>query len=509
MAIRLVTHDDMVASSATSTSKGVGAWRAYIPLSIIVVVQGLYSFFAMRNTAFQDEALYLFAGRQILNSWHGGPPVVEPYGTYFSGYPSFYPVIAAQMDYWGGVEGARFFSSICIAIVTVCMFFITRRLFSEQAAIFATILFAFQGSTLFIGRLATYDAFCLMLLALATVLAVYTSQSRTPWLVLLISPLLVLAVLAKYAGLLFIPSILLLLLWQTWKFQGLRAVIVHGIMVVVSLIGSVVAILLSGNREALVGLSFTTTNRVAFLKTPTSILASHIIVYGGIIIACAIAGAIVIPRRYRFLALVLLGTALLAPAYHLYKGEIISLNKHIAFSAFFAAPLAGYALLQLIGSPKLAFSSRWLASFAICLVVFIIGTQQSVQQFHDWGTSNQLMSVLRSQVRPNIGHLLTEEFEVCRYYLQDVSKPWQWTGLNWFEYKTASGQTLTGNQAYVTAVKDGYFDVIELSFGFNYQQASQIRDAILKSHNYEQIAQLPYTNSSGSGFYYVYRHITP
>src|SRR5579872_4825615 len=92
-------------------------WQLALPF--ILLVQAISSLLTLRNTAFQDEALYLFAGRQIFLSWFGKPSY-EPYGLYFSGYPSFYPVIGGLLDFWGGLEAARLLSLLCMLIVTTC-----------------------------------------------------------------------------------------------------------------------------------------------------------------------------------------------------------------------------------------------------------------------------------------------------------------------------------------------------------------------------------------------------
>ncbi len=60
-----------------------------LPLPLILLVQAITSLLALRNTAFQDEALYLLAGREIFLSWMGKTTYLEPYGLYFSCYPSF------------------------------------------------------------------------------------------------------------------------------------------------------------------------------------------------------------------------------------------------------------------------------------------------------------------------------------------------------------------------------------------------------------------------------------
>jgi 4-amino-4-deoxy-L-arabinose transferase-like glycosyltransferase len=123
------------------------------------------SLIVLRNTAFQDEALYLFAGRQIILSWIGRTTYLEPYGLYFSGYPSFYPIIGGALDFLGGLEAARMFSLLCMLTVTSCLYFMTCQFFERKSAVVAALLFACEGSVLFLGRLAptmpSVYAYCL------------------------------------------------------------------------------------------------------------------------------------------------------------------------------------------------------------------------------------------------------------------------------------------------------------------------------------------------------------
>ncbi|GCE17689.1 hypothetical protein [Dictyobacter kobayashii] len=41
------------------------------PLLVILAFQAIISLVTLHNTAFQDEALYLYAGQQIFNHWMG------------------------------------------------------------------------------------------------------------------------------------------------------------------------------------------------------------------------------------------------------------------------------------------------------------------------------------------------------------------------------------------------------------------------------------------------------
>ncbi len=482
------------------------------PLPFILALQSIIALVTLHNTAFQDEALYLFAGRQIVHSWFGGPPVVEPYAQYFSGYPSLYPALAGVLDMAGGVEAARFFSLVCILGVTTCVFYLTRHLFDDGSALFATLVFAFQGSVLFIERLATYDAACLLCLALATTIAVRVGdmpQRRALWWSVALGPLLLLAVGMKYAGMLFVPAILLLLVMQTVRTHGWQRAALYLGAAMASLVGMAVLVVLLISPDVLIGLRFTTTNRVAFARTPALALAGVVLTLGGIALALGMVGAFLLRDKRWGLGLALLGTAFLAPAYHIYKGEAISLNKHIAFAVFFVAPLAGFALSRLAGQSRLAPSgTRWPMAVAICLVIFGLGMQQAQTQYHVWGNSASMIMTMRSLVRPNVGHYLAEEYDVARYSLQDVTAPWQWAGVNWFEYTDHAKQHLIGVPAYRAAIAEGYFDVVELNYGFNVNLDLAIDGGLKHGHLYTLVAQVPYVNSYGPGTYWIWAKTT-
>ena len=483
------------------------------PLLIVMTLQAVVSLITLHNTAFQDEALYLFAGRQIVNSWLGGPPVSEPYVQYFSGYPFLYPALGGALDKLGGIEAARFFSLLCMLGVTVCVYVITKRLFQETSALFAAAIFAFQGSVLFIGRLATYDALCLLLLAIAATLAVTVNRDsliRSLVKVVWIGPLLVLSVGVKYAGLLFVPSVIAILFLQTGHERRWRDAWLAVGVLLLSLIATCAVALHFLNSQALIGLSFTTTNRVAFLKTPALALALEVVTLGGIALGLGFIGFLLVRKERFWFTSLLVVSALLAPAYHIYKGEQISLNKHIAFAVFFIAPLAGVAITRVANSIQQGMRSQiWPIGLALCLIIFSFGLQQSQNQYSVWANSSQMIAVMRTQVRPVTGHYLAEEYDVSRYYLKDVTSPWQWTGLDWFQYTNKAHQQLTGIPAYQAAIAEGYFDVVELNYGFNVSLDLAIDGGLKGGKLYHLVAQIPYTNSYGPGYYWIWAKNVP
>src|SRR5947199_970934 len=95
-----------------------------LSLPLILIFQGFISLMVLRNTAFQDEALYLFAGRQIIDGWLGLPHYPIPWAYFLSGYAYFYPVLGGALDMLGGVELARLLSLLCMISATVCVYYV-------------------------------------------------------------------------------------------------------------------------------------------------------------------------------------------------------------------------------------------------------------------------------------------------------------------------------------------------------------------------------------------------
>jgi 4-amino-4-deoxy-L-arabinose transferase-like glycosyltransferase len=494
-------------------SDEVGRWGlsrravALIPLVLILVLQSVVSL-TVHNSAFQDEALYVYAGREYFeNMFMGGGEVIEPYELYFSGWPRLYPLIAGGLDVVGGIEAARMFSLLAMLLATACVFSVTERVYNYNAAVFAAALFSVQGSVLFLSRLATYDAMCLALAAAATVLALTASKSRGVGYTILTGLALFMAVASKYAGLMFVPTVIALLFWATlttlgWKQAVLKVVVTTGIVV-----GAIAAVLLI-DQDVLVGVQATTTARQALLQTPRLDLAERSIQYGGGLALLALFGLVSSRLSWKLfpLSLIFFGTVFIAPVYHIYKMESFSMHKHIAYGAFFAAPLAGLAVSKL---SAYEWPSRvgkwWFVGLAVCVLSFGIGFLQFRGFYAEWANSDELIRIMRTQVRSGTGRYLAEESEVMRYYLHDAVEGWQWNQLYWFFYTDRDGVQREGVPAYRAAIDDAYFDLIVLRYGPAVTTAQAIDDNLYDGDNYELIAQIPYFTMFGDGYYWVWR----
>jgi 4-amino-4-deoxy-L-arabinose transferase-like glycosyltransferase len=475
-------------------------------LAAILTLQAFSVVLTAHNSAFQDEALYLYAGRQIVEGWFGVPLVKVPWASTMSGLGYIYPVIAGIIDLVLGLAGARLLSLAWMLVATVAVYVIAQTVYDRESAPFAAAVFAVQGPVLFLSGLATYDAMTVGLLALAAILAL-RPRARLVGLPVLVGPLLSLAFLTKYAGILFVPSVLALLAWHTWRTRGfwwasLSTTVATGTFAACS---AAVVLALPDARSSLLG---STVNRVVGTTVSRWGLIDLVISAGGPLILGVLIGAILRGRTSWEVSLLLLGSVLLAPAYHIYKEEPISLYKHLAYGFLFGAPAVGFALVRLSMLARRLLTipfgdGQWVVGIVVCLLFFSMGSQQAVAQFTSWPDSSDLVQLLRTQMQPRT-RVLAEEAEVPRYYMQDIAEVWQWNHLNWFEYTDHTGQLLSEDQAYQTAVEEGYFDIVVLRFGYSLDRAHKIEAALQQSPRYRVLAKVPFTTSLGTGQYVVW-----
>src|SRR5215472_11488476 len=150
----------------TRAGRGWQAAGSILPLLIVLAVQAALSVrLVWADTAFQDEATYLWAGHLEWAHWLHGTPI-PPFPTYFSGAPVIYPPLGALADSLGGLAGARMLSLCFMLGATALLWATTNRLYGPRAGFVAAGLWAFLAPTLKLGGFATFDAMSLLLIAI-------------------------------------------------------------------------------------------------------------------------------------------------------------------------------------------------------------------------------------------------------------------------------------------------------------------------------------------------------
>jgi hypothetical protein len=474
----------------------------WLPLALVLLVQAIVSLFTLHNTAFIDEATYIYAGGQLLQH----KATIGQYATYFSGYPNFYPAIAGALNQIGGLEFVRLFSTICMLVVTVCAFLVTNRLFDRGSAYCAATLFAFTGPVLFLSRLATFDALALVMLALAATLAV-TVPSLSVQAATFIAPtiglLLLLAITAKYVALLFMPFVIALLALHAHERQGRpRAIFYTGLAIAG---GAVILWFASGliTSDVLRGIGYTTTARAALIPAPTSKLLTTILQAGLVIWLLSLVGLVVVSLRQKLVAIPLLVASLAAPLYHLHSGESTSLYKHMAFAMLFAVPLAGVGLaaaIRHITALWYSLNAIQVTSAIVCLILLALAMQSAGARYNTgWSDTTQLAATMAPLLSNRPVRCLCEDTKVLQYELAATTEAWQYTDPYYFHYQ-AHGKSLVGDAAYIAAIKDGYFDVVELNFS---NPVAHIAVDAMNSGKqlYHLVAKMP--QSVGANAYFI------
>jgi len=492
-------------------------WISRLVLLCILVIQALLSL-RMRNTAFEDEALYAYVGHLEIAHWLHGSSLQGNYPSYFSGAPVLYPPLSAVADSVGGLAAARAVSLVAMLGTTTLLYSLTRRLFNERVALCAAVVFSVTEPTLYLGHLATYDAPALFLLALATWLVVRTADFRWP-VYLLAAPIASLAVATKYASFLFVPSIVAIASLAAWPASRRRA-IVAPLALSATIAALIAGAIHLGGASYRTGIDLTTLER--FLgTTSTRTLLWDSIQWAGVPFALAVIGAISYtfrpynepgemfapggPRvRRALLGAVMAGSALLAPAEQIRIHTLTSLQKHVGFGLFLAAPIVGVGFARLIGDHF----RRAQIGVAVWGVAMALGMTQANNLFDSWPNSTTFVADMARYLKPG-AHYLVEVDEVPIYYLRNRAdaQPRQFSSTYFFSYTDSQGQILTGNSAYIAALKAGYFRVV----AYNYQSTPAVDAVIAKTLAADDDYRLANSISNGNDTVtqYIWVRVTP
>ena len=495
---------------APRRARGFPAWPALLLAPVLIGQACLSLRLVWSNTAYQDEALYLWAGKLEWAHWlHGAP--IPPFPYYFSGAPVVYPPVAAAFNAIGGLAGARIFSLICMLGATILLWRATRHLFGPGAAWPAAALWALLGPTQRLGAFATFDAMALLLLALAAWSAITAASRRHVARWLIIATLAMLAAnAAKYASAIFDP-VILALPWVTGcpRPGGKTAMARSAAMVTYLSAGVITLILVAGGQYAS-GISATTLARAHGQQSPLDVLSLSW-QWVGVAIAGGIGGVLLSIagrnfRRHRTLLLALLaGTALLVPFQQARIHSTTSLDKHVAFGAWFAAIAAGYAVNRLIsmlrGRPAMAVART---AVAVALVPVAVAGAVQATSFFSWPDASRFIRILRPLAARHPGAMLIETSSLAQYYLPSSIHWQQWS--NTFSITTPAGRSIgftekgitdTGDiKTYQDYIKHNYFQVVAL----NYSTAGTTLDLDITrwlhhDPRYRVAASIPYGRS--------------
>jgi hypothetical protein len=390
----------------------------------------------LSNGMSEDEAQSINAGHQLIaHILHGTP--TPAFGSYFAGVPSLFAVPAAMLDHVGGASLIRGTNTGLVLIATVLVYLATRRIFGQGAAIVAAAVFAINPATIFAARFASVDAPCLLTLAAAFYFAIKAWQRRLyP---VLAGALLATAAAEKYVAILFIPGALVAAYAiNAQRVTRNRAALTLGVMSA-SVVGGLIALAALAHHDWH-GFTANALGGHTFEEVAGSTLLHDGWDYIGVLAVVAVASLAVVTRDRRGLAAPLCAAGLLPVVVQILWHDSASLQRNIAFSMVFLAPVLGAGGTWLMGQ------GRWLAvraPLALMAGVLLLSTGMgtSASMIHSWPTSTSIDAALRYYVHDGNQRYLVDGNELPAYYLSDVTGYNQWVSTLDGRYSSAGGTT--------------------------------------------------------------------
>lgn len=491
-------------------------WRNVVagpwPLLCILAVQAVLSLrLVWSNTAFEDEALYLWVGRLEWGHWLHGTPI-PPFATYFSGAPVIYPPIGTLADSIAGLAGARVLSLGFMLGATTFLYFTAKRLTSRRAALFAAGLFIVLGPTIRLGAFATYDPMALFLTALAAFLATGGGDRQYPmrWLYLSAAAL-VLANATKYATALFDPIVVALAVLAGFPRPGGKAAWRRGALIASATVVAITALLQMGGPWYAEGIAQTTTERPPAGAPAMTVLLSSWHWTAPVLLIAAVGAAICLitcnALRQRLLMLTLLGAGLLVPAEQARINTLTSLSKHLDFGAWFTAIAAGYAIDWILTHMRV----RWVQACATtaCVVcagpLISVGLNQALS-FYAWDNISNLV-VFLAPLTDNGGRFLADNSPSLEYYLPRTSYK-QWSSV--YSLTLPSGRRIPEDTNSIAPFRPylsrGYFSLVVLAFSDKPDLDAAIADYLNKDPEYRFAGKVRFANPGSTGNYLIWRY---
>jgi hypothetical protein len=497
------------------------------PLVAVLIVQTLLSARLVRaDTAFEDEATYLWAGHLEWSHLLHGTPLPQ-FPAYFSGAPVIYPPLGALADSVGGLTAARILSLIFMLGATVALWAVVGKLFGHRAAFFGTALFAVSGPTLHLGAFATYDALALLLITLASwcVVRPREGQEATGWMVAA-AVALALANAAAYASLLFDPVVILLAVFSAFPRPGGKIAARRVAIFVIIAAALLLAGVLIGGSSYVGGFERTTLARVPGGASPLTVLTDAWS-WMGIILVPALCGVIISVagkhgRAQAFMLAILTLAGILGPFEQARLHTTASLDKHVGLGAWFAAIAAGYAVDRFVAAASAERRARVFTT-AACVVALVfpvaLGARQSWEFSTDWANATSFIAIMRPLADNTKGRLLVEDPTIAEYYLPAGSQWQRWSstrnivlpsGGSTGGPSNAAGVVGGGNAGvFAVFIEEGYFSYVALNYADTTALDHQLTTDLNHNPHYQKIDVVPYGTEVppiGLGTYVIWRY---
>jgi hypothetical protein len=404
------------------------------PLLAICLVQATLSLtLVWSNTAFEDEAGYLWLGRLVIAHWlHGASwPTAYP-DRFLSGSPLLYPPLGALANSLAGLAGARILALGFMLGATVLLYFTASEIVGRVAALFAIALWAVSEPVLRLA-FATIDPPSIFLTALSAWLILQATHRRFRNELIAVAGLsLAVANATAYSGLIIDPIVIAFSFFVWTRNVGARKAAVRtGWFSSALLLFFAGLISFSHSWAAITNvlISHSTSKRQSIL-----LVVSDSWTYTGLIISLAIIGGIVAIKRERWanagLMSLLACSGFAIPIAQIHDQTAQSLAKHLAYGVWFAVIAAGYGCNKIIH--WLPSARRWAVALSCALaLVFpaVNGWISAWDLYHEWANARSFVAALRPVVAGTDGLIYAgTQSHIGEYYTPQGQEWRRWTG---------------------------------------------------------------------------------
>ncbi len=500
------------------------SWRRILhPLTAICALQAALSLtLVSRNTAFTDEADYLWLGRLLIAHWLHGTSWPSAYGEQnISGSPFIYPPLGAAADSVGGLAGARILSLAFMLGATVLLYLTASRLLGRTAAAFGAAIWVLTAPVLRLA-FATYDPLSVLLTALSAWLVVQAGYRRRHGeFVAAAAAALALANATAYAGIVIDPVVIAFafLIWVprmgAQQAAHSAAWLTGGLVVFFSLLltashswAGVLSSVINGNLAGHQGIPLSSlVNRNLAVHKSSLVILNAVWSYSGLVIVLAVIGAITAigtERRPRaFLLALLAGAAFLVPAVQLHYQTTSSLGMHLAYGIWFAAMAAGYGCSKLIqrlpgaGQPAMAL-------FCVLALFYpaLTSWQSASQNYLGWADTRSFIASFKPVVAQSSGLIYASGQEHVAQYYTPQGREWARWNTGGLPLDPVAVRRSAWPSYYAARLRDGNYGVIALFYATNFSSVKLPGTILLspsRPHIYEELLGLVGANSGEPG----------
>ncbi len=432
------TEADAAEAPQAPSPPSTGLRRLWHPLVAICGVQAALSLaLVWSNTAYIDEADYLWVGHLLIKHWvHGASWPGALIKSNLSGSPFLYPPIGAMVDGLGGLAAARILSLLFMLGATIVLYSTAQRLFGRQAALIAAILWALSEPAFRLAY-ATYDPLSVFLTTISAWLIVQATvrggapRKRPLVFALGAAAVLGLANATAYSGIVIDPVVIAFALAVWWPALGPKRAVIYAGALCAGLVASFVLVMYGTGSWAGTGTIF---HRQSKDHQDLALVVKEIWSYSGFLMALSLLGVLIafkLENRARAVLVTLLGLAVFtAPVAQFHYGTAWSADKHVAYGFWFAVMAAGYGCSKLIGWP--AGGRRKLIVIATVVALIypaVYGFQAAWQRYHLWPNSAAFVSALRPVIANSTGIIYVpgHEQNIAQYYLPEGTQWQRWS----------------------------------------------------------------------------------